>query len=184
MPISEEEMRRLINALQEAVPEEASQPGRDAVATFLAQWRAEVEAGRPIDRKVKVAESAGADMIAGVARSRITTTGEFVGKAEYRPAEQLDLLLEALGLSYVAPPMMASRFLDALARYGDDENDKVPGTVSLAPTGEAGDPSLQIDRATVDRAIEAVQPLAKLLEELSREAGVRARPLTRRQEAI
>jgi hypothetical protein len=184
MAISEDEARRLIAAILEAIPEEAFQPGRVAIAEFISQWRAEVEAGRPVDRKVKVQESPGFDELAGVPRSRTSTTGEFVGKKDYRGVEQLDMLVEALGLSFVAPQMMASRFLDAIERYRETGSDVSPVSVALAPTGEVGDPSLRVDREMVGQAAEATLPLARILEELSQEGGLRERPLTRRQDKI
>ncbi|KQM27900.1 MULTISPECIES: hypothetical protein [unclassified Sphingomonas] len=175
MAISDEEATQVIASIEKALSQESLEPGRDAIADFLQQWRAEIEAGRPIDRKLKVAESPGLDELAGVPRARTSSTGEFVGKKDYRPTEQLDLLLEALGLSFVAPPMMAARFLETVERYRVDEAKDSPTTISLAPTGEVGEPALQLDRATIDQAAEAVISLSRVLDELSRETGIRDR---------
>lgn len=175
MAISDEEANQVIAAIERALPQGSLEPGRDAIADFLQQWRAEIEAGRPIDRKLKVAESPGLDELAGVPRARTSSTGEFVGKKDFRPTERLDLLLEALGLSFVAPPMMAARFLETVERYRDAEANENPAMISLAPTGEVGDPTLQLDRATIDQAAEAVIPLSRVLDELSRETGIRDR---------
>lgn len=175
MSISDEEASQVIAAIEQAFPPESLESGRNAIADFLQQWRAEIEAGRPIDRKLKVTESPGLDELAGIPRSRTTSTGEFVGKKDFSPTERLDLLLEALGLSFVAPPMMAARFLDTVERYRVDEAQETSATISLAPTGEIGDPTLQLDRATIDQAAEAVIPLSRVLNELSREIGIRDR---------
>lgn len=175
MAISDEEANRVIAAIEQALPQESLEPGRDAIADFLQQWRAEIEAGRPIDRKLKVAESPGLDELAGVPRARTSSTGEFVGKKDYRPSERLDLLLEVLGLSFVAPPMMADRFLTTVERYRVGEASENPATISLAPMGEVGDPTLQLDRAMIDQAVEALVPLSRVLDELSRETGIRDR---------
>jgi hypothetical protein len=89
MAISDEEANQVIAAIEEAFPHESLKLGRDAIADLLQQWRAEIEAGRPIDRKLKVTERPGLDELAGVPRTRTSSTGEFVGKQDYRPAEQL-----------------------------------------------------------------------------------------------
>jgi hypothetical protein len=183
MAITDEEASQIIAAIEQALSLYSLEPDRDAIADFLQQWRAEIEAGRPIDRKLKVTESPGLDVLAGVPRARISSTGEFVGKKDYSPTEQLDLLLEALGLSFVAPPMMAARFLETVERYRVDEANENPATIFLARTEEIGDPTLRLDRATIDQATKAVIPLSRVLNELSRETSIRDRLLNAEEKA-
>ncbi|MEJ8631870.1 hypothetical protein P0F65_22955 [Sphingomonas sp. I4] len=138
MAISDEEANQLIDAIEQALPPESLEPGRDAIIDFLQQWRAEIEAGRPIDRKLKVAESPGLRRACGRAARAFQLNRRFRRQKDYRPTERLDLLLEALGLSFVAPPMMAARFLETVERYRVDEANENPATISLAPTGRSG----------------------------------------------
>lgn len=173
MAISDEEVRQVVNAITDAL--EPQESGPYAIADFLQQWHAEVAAGRPIDRKLRVAESPGLDEPADVPRARTRSTGEFVGKQDFSPTEELDLLLEALGLSFVAPPMMAARFLETVKQYRVNEETENPVTIHLAPTAEIGNPKLELDRIKIDQASQAVNQLSQVIREISREVENRDR---------
>ncbi|MES0032717.1 hypothetical protein [Mesorhizobium sp. M0040] len=184
MAITEKEAGLLISTMLGAIPEEALRPGRLSIADLISQWRAEIEAGRPVDRKLTVRQSPGLDEVAGVPRTRTSSTGEFVGKKEYSKVEQLDLLVEALGLAFIAPQMMASRFLDTIERFSSTKQDAESVSVSLAAAGGAAEPSLRVDWATIAESTEATMPLAHLLNELSQEDGLRKRAFTELRVAI
>ncbi|WAJ28512.1 hypothetical protein [Antarcticirhabdus aurantiaca] len=177
MAISEDEAQTLMDAILDAIAKQSTQPGSSTADEMIGQWRAEVEAGRPIDRKLKVRGSPGLDELAGVPRSRTTSTGEFVGKQAYLKVEQLDMLLEALGLAFIVPHMMAFRLVETIERYREPDDDAPPPWVALAKTGEVGDPSLFFDRRVAEQAAAATAPLARLIDELSRKTGLRERLL-------
>ena len=178
MAITESEAGRLISTIIEAISSEHA--GRLAVADLLSEWRAEIEAGRPIDRRLKVRQSPGLDEAGGIPQSRTSSTGEFVGKKEYTKLEQLDLLLEALGLAFIAPQMMASKFLTAIDRHCllKEGASPAPVSVSLASAGGAEVKILRVDRNVVTQSLEATSALSGLLLEISREADLRERMFT------
>ena len=184
MAITEDEAGRLISTIVEAISS-SERPERLAISELISQWRAEIEAGRPVDRRLNVRQSPGLDEVAGVPRSGTSSSGEFVGKKDYTKVEQLNLLLEALGLAFVAPQMMASNFLDAIERCRSlpEGVADAPFSVSLASSGGVEAKTLQIDRNTVTQSVEATAPLATLLKELSQEDGLRTRTFTRPQDA-
>ena len=185
MAINDDEAGLLISTIVKEISS-LEQPGRLAIADLISQWRAEIKTGRPVDRKLKVRQSPGLDELAGVSRSGTSSTGEFVGKKEYTKVEQLDSLLEALGLAFVAPQMMASKFLDAIERYGLLKKGvtAAPVSVSLETAGGVEESTLLVDRKTVMQSVEATASLTALLNELSQEDGLRARAVIPPQEAI
>lgn len=186
MAIDETEADLLIAALVEAIPADALQSARHAVGDLISQWRAEIEAGRPVDRKLKVRQSPGLDELVGIARSGTTYTGEFVGKAEYSKFEQLDLLVEALGLVFAAPQMMASRLLDTVRYYRSSQGVGAtePLSIEFAGTGETETPALSIDETIVTQSIKATASLTVLLDEISRVGALKERTFTQRPKAI
>ncbi|WP_156936455.1 hypothetical protein [Mesorhizobium sp. LNJC384A00] len=176
MAISEGEARSLIETILKTLAENAVPGDRRAIDDLIAQWHAEIEAGRPVDRKLKVRISPGLDVVAEVPRSRTAATGEFVGKKDYSQIEQLDLLLEALGLAFVAPQMMASKLLETILQFARDGGAQAaaPVTVFLATLGEA-EGLRQIDSVIAQEAAVRTQELANIIAELSEEKGLKRR---------
>ncbi|ESY44736.1 hypothetical protein X747_05405 [Mesorhizobium sp. LNJC384A00] len=174
--ISEGEARSLIETILKTLAENAVPGDRRAIDDLIAQWHAEIEAGRPVDRKLKVRISPGLDVVAEVPRSRTAATGEFVGKKDYSQIEQLDLLLEALGLAFVAPQMMASKLLETILQFARDGGAQAaaPVTVFLATLGEA-EGLRQIDSVIAQEAAVRTQELANIIAELSEEKGLKRR---------
>lgn len=70
MPISEEEAGRLISHIELTVREVASDPRMRGITELIDQWRADVEAGRPIERKLLVVRSPNVDGLIEAPRSR------------------------------------------------------------------------------------------------------------------
>jgi len=181
MAISEDEALRLVQHIEKTARQVAEQPAMRGVAELINQWRADVEAGRPIERKLSVKQSPGLDVLSDTPRSRSTTSGDFVGREEYNNVEQLDMLVGALGLAFIAPPMMSGRLLDTIARFGGlaGEQEHSDPFVNLAgvETTEASSKATPISREMVAQSREAVEALAKLLSEISHEADLTPRRL-------
>ncbi|MBX9829561.1 MAG: hypothetical protein K2Y27_31795 [Xanthobacteraceae bacterium] len=185
MAISEDEARRLIATILEALARDAEPEGRRAIDDLVAQWHAEIEAGRPVDRKLKVNVSPGLDVVADVPRSRTVATGEFVGKKDFSQLEQLDLLLEALGLAFVAPQMMANKVIETVQQFAvaDSVRTAVPVTVFLTAAGDV-EGARQIDNAVVVESAMRTRHLANIIAELSEEMGLSRRAVRSRVEAV
>jgi len=177
MAISDDEARRLINHLEQTVREAASQRDKPGIAEIINQWRADVEAGRPVERKLKVRQSPGLDVLTETPRSSRMSSGEFVGTEDYSPIEQLDMLVSALGVALVAPQMMARRFMDAITTFSGPGTkglyDPVVRLVGVADTDEPeGDAPARISRASIDQSRELTGALDKLLREIVKEADL------------
>ncbi|MGX9574196.1 hypothetical protein [Mesorhizobium sp. f-mel] len=183
MAISEDEARSLIATILKALAKDAAPGDRRAIDDLIAQWHAEIEAGRPVDRKLKVRTSPGLDVVADVPRSRTTATGEFVGKKDYGQIEQLDLLLEALGLAFIAPQMMASKLLKTVQQFAGERGVQAaaPVTVFLVAQSEIED-TRQIDAVIAEDAAVRTQDLANIIAELSEETGIKPRAVRARVE--
>lgn len=171
MAISDDEAKRLIKHLEGTAREAAEQQNKPGITEILNQWRMDVEAGRPVERKLKVRQTPGLDVLTGAPRSSTTSSGEFVGTEDYSPIEQLDMLVSALGLALVAPQMMARRFMDAIANFsGLSEKglyDPVVRLVGVADTDEPeGDAPARISRTSIDQSRELTGSLDKLLREI------------------
>ncbi|ESX02329.1 hypothetical protein NKJ16_29535 [Mesorhizobium sp. M0179] len=184
MAISEDEAASLIVLIERTVREVAGKPDTQGIIDMMNQWRSDVEAGRPVERKLSVRQSPGLDELAGAPRSRTTTSGDFVGREDYSKVEQLDMLIAALGVAYVAPQMMATRFLDTIVSCSEQARQKaqfepIAHFVGVGDTEESrAAPS--ISRTTIMQSREATMPLARLLDEITREAELTPRLLSDR----
>ncbi|MER9629621.1 hypothetical protein [Mesorhizobium sp. M0296] len=185
MAISEDEARSLIATILKKLAEDAAPGDRRAIDDLIVQWHAEIEAGRPVDRKLKVSISPGLDIVAEVPRSRTAATGEFVGKKDYSQLEQLDLLVETLGLAFVAPQMMASKLLETVQQFAGEGGVQAaaPVTVFLAAPGEVED-ARRIDTVIAKEAAARTQELANIIAELSEEKGLKPRAVRARVEVL
>lgn len=176
MPITEDDARNLIPKIEAAVREAASGADKQGVINLLKQWRAEVEAGRSIDRKLSVQKSPGLDELAGVPRSSTTSSGEFVGKEDYTSIEQLDMLVETLGLAFIAPQMMASRFFEAVMDFSPQKSkDDTELCVKLAEDEGEVSFKYKIDRRIIEDSLEATKALGEILKEISKEGKLKDR---------
>lgn len=171
MAISDDEARRLIKHLERTAREAAELQNKPGITEIINQWRVDVEAGRPVERKLKVSQSPGLDVLTGAPRSSTTSSGEFVGTEDYSPIEQLDMLVSALGLALVAPQMMARRFIDAITNFSDPGTkgryDPIVRLVGVADTGEPeAEAPARISRESIDQSRELTGALDKLLREI------------------
>ena len=181
MPISEDEADLLISHIEETVREVASDPRMRGITGLIDQWKADVEAGRPIERKLRVQRSPGVDGLIEAPGSRSTTSGDFVGKEEYTKFEQLDMLVLSLYLAFLAPSIMSERLLDTIGKYGgvQDQQEKLDPVIDLlgvAPT-DASRTSSRISRETIAQSKESTKKLATLLNEIIEEAELTPRRL-------
>lgn len=177
MTISNDEATKLINFIEEKVRGEATEQDKAGITDIINQWRSDMEVGRQVERKVAVRQGPGLDAIAEVPRSRRATSGDFVGREDYEPTEQLNMLLGALGIAYLAPQMMAQRFMQAIEDFGgiDDDAEAVPD-VRLVGVGEIGGPDEgglpKISRANIEQSRVKTNDLSSLLYEISKEAEI------------
>ncbi|WP_241231305.1 hypothetical protein [Sphingomonas koreensis] len=177
MAITDDEARRLIEHLELTVREAATQQDRPGITEIINQWRADVEAGRPVERKLTVRQSPGLDALTTTPRSSTTSSGEFVGTEDYSAIEQLDMLVTALGVALVAPQMMARRFMDAITTFSGPDSkglyDPVVRLVGVADTDEPdGDGPARISRTSIDQSRQLTGALDKLLREIIEEADL------------
>ncbi|NBC37811.1 hypothetical protein GTZ99_14745 [Novosphingobium sp. FSY-8] len=189
MAISEDEAAKLIAHIETTLREVASDPRYAGIIDLLNQWRSDVEAGRRVDRKLPVHQSPGVDVLTEVPRSRTTTSGEFVGKEDYTAIEQLDLLVAALGVAFLAPQMMATRFLNAITTYGGDSGAKIAHEnpqIHLVGVGDTGavDSGPRISSNAIAQSRDAVMTLARLLDEVTQEGNLTARNLSAEAEIV
>ncbi|MEY8143099.1 hypothetical protein [Falsihalocynthiibacter sp. CO-5D18] len=177
MVISEDDADRLIATILDALTDKNLEPNGSGVNDLIGQWRAEIESGRAIDRKLTYKQSPGLDEVSGTPRSGTSTSGDFVGKEEFTKVEQFDLLIETLGLAFMAPQMMASRFLDNIEKFSSPENSgkAEPTKISLADGGDSEGAVRHINRENVAQSAAATDQLGKLLQELAKEAGLKLR---------
>lgn len=187
MAISDDDTRRLIAHLEQATREAAAEQQKPGITAIINQWRADVEAGRAVERKLKVRQSPGLDVLTETPRSSTTSSGEFVGTEPYSPIEQLDMLVAALGVALVAPQMMARRFMDTITSFsGHDAKglyDPVVRLVGVADTDEPeGDAPARVSRASIDRSRELTGALDKLLREIMANAELPQRDLPTAEE--
>ena len=122
MPISEDEAGRLIEIIERTVRGAAGHSR--GIMRLIDQWKADVEAGRPVERKLRVRQSPDADGLIEGPRSRSKSRGDFVGKEDFTNVEQLDMLVDALGLAFLAPYMMSKRLLDTIENNGAEQNQR------------------------------------------------------------
>ncbi|MDE0532815.1 MAG: hypothetical protein OXI01_15410 [Albidovulum sp.] len=179
MPISEAEADRLISHFEFNVREVANDPRMQGITGLVDQWKADVEAGRPIERKLTARRSPGLDGLIEAPSSPSTTSGDFVGTEEYTKLEQLDMLVVALYLAFLAPSVMSERLLDTIARFSGNQNqqettDPVIDLLGIVPT-DASRMSSRISRETIAQSKESTAKLATLLNEIIEEAELTPR---------
>ncbi|WP_103174902.1 hypothetical protein [Paracoccus sp. SY] len=183
MAISNDEATRLIHHIELTVRDVATEQSKAGIVDIINQWRSDIEAGRQIERKLTVRQSPGLDMVAEAPRSRGTSSGEFVGKQDYTPIEQLDMLVAALGIAFIAPKMMAKRFIDAITDFNSiDTKGQHEPAVHLVGVGETDEPGpdrqARVSRGSIVQSHEQTVDLAKLLQEISKEADLSHRKFT------
>ncbi|TPK63693.1 hypothetical protein FJ546_13290 [Mesorhizobium sp. B2-4-19] len=174
MAISEDEAKRLVDYLDNTVRELATEPETQGIINLLNQWRSDVEAGRPVERRLTVRESPGLDELADVPRTRTTTSGDFIGKKDYSTIEQLDMLVAALGIALIAPQMMATRFLGVIASSSTEKGlgESPYVNIHLVGVGDTGETEATppISRASIAQSRAATTDLGRLLAEISKES--------------
>lgn len=182
MAISEIEAADLIKHIEKTVRSAAEQPEYHGILDLLNQWRSDVDAGRSIERKLSVRQSPGLDVLSETPRTRATAKGDFVGKEDYNALEQLELLVSALNLAYVAPKMMAERFLDMVAASSGEADPKasVDVVVEFVGVGETDAAATRqtISRAGIAQSHETTKGLSDLLAEIAQDAGFKPRTMS------
>lgn len=173
MPIEEAEAEKIIVHIEKVIREFSTDPDKQGILDILNQWRSDVEAGRPVEQKIRVRQSPGLDVLAGTPQTRATKSGDFVGKKDYSKIEQLDMLITALGLAFIAPQMMARYFLDTINKNIDSEDGKLEenAKIHLISIGDTAERELisPITFEKISQSQNATQRLTRLLVEISRE---------------
>jgi hypothetical protein len=126
--------------------------------------QAEIAEGRPVLRKVRVADGE-ADRLTGMKRVSSGTSAELTGSERYTAVEALSLTTEALALVFVSPVQMASKVMSTLSKFSAVGVDDV--SIKFAAEKEYdSSPVLELDALTINAAVEAAVPLANVLGEL------------------
>lgn len=180
MDISEEEAIKLIAHIERTMREASSEPNLHGIINILNQWRADVDAGRQVERRLIVSQSPGLDKIAEVPRSRSPVSGEFVGKEEYTPHVQLDMLVNALAIAFIAPPMMAQRFINAITEYSEATVQTEP-VIHLVGVGEKdgteASSSSKISHKNIAQTRQKTSAITSILMEISKDENLAKRNL-------
>lgn len=185
MRIDEDDAEQLISLIERAVREITSDRGMQGITELIDQWKADVEAGRPVERKLSVPQSPVHDAVPDTPHVPSKTRGDFIGKEEFTNLEQLEMLVDALCLAFLAPSMMSRRILDTIETSGwkRDQQDE-PGPVAYLlgdPTADPSPSSVPISRMTVAQSHESTEGLAALLGEIVQDAGLTSRRLVDRE---
>lgn len=125
--VTEEEAAELVDRLLAELVERSSlDVGRTPQEGLVNAVQAEIAAGVPVQVKLKVKnEQSVDDPIAGARSTEGSARGEFIQRRDYTSLEQLEILVEALRLAAVAPPLMASQLFSTLREFSP------PGTVPV-----------------------------------------------------
>ncbi len=173
-PEAEKLLANLDSELRQAIPElvvipdlfEGTWEDPIIVLDFI---QAEVAEGRPVVRKVRVANGE-VDRITGQERASHGASVELTGSQPYTSVEQLALTTEALALAFVSPVQMASKLLSTLSDFRDQDGDDI--SVKFAAKKEQlPEPAFELDALQVDIARGATRPLAIELKKLSDSVG-------------
>ena len=144
--------------------------------TNLDMIQAEIDEGRPVVRKVRVADG-DVDRLTGSPRASSGSSAELTGSQPYTSIEALALTTEALALVYVSPVQMASKLISTLSKYSKQEVSDI--SVKFAAKKEQlSSPVLELDAQTVDEAMFAAGPIATVLGEISKSLDETALDLT------
>ena len=179
MPVSDDEAERLISHIVETVRGVAGESSMRGITELIDQWKADVEAGRPIERKLRIQPSPSLVEFADTRRSRSATSGDFIGKEDYTILEQLDMLVVSLYLAFLVPSMMSERLLGTIEKYGrtKDQQEKSDPIIHLlgVATTDVSSTSPRISHETIAQSNESTEKLATLLNEIVQEAGLTPR---------
>lgn len=134
---------------------------------FLNAVSAEIALGKPVPVRLKLRrEQVIQDPVAGERRAEGTSRGDFIQRQEFTPREKLLILLESLGLTMVAPPLMAQRILgtlNALSAEADVAAFRLAD--DLTPS-----PQRLVALSEVDEAVEQAKALRNILEKIREDA--------------
>jgi hypothetical protein len=175
MAVTEDEAGHLIEHIEKTVREAAESQDKPAILNLLNQWRADVEAGRPVERKITVKLSPGLDVLASEARSRTSSSGDFVGKEDFTNSEQLNMLVTALRIAFIAPQMMAARFLDVITAFSGSDGNEGQFSPPVHMVSDIADIEIKpdlISRDNIAQSRSQTDFLNELLVEISQEAGL------------
>lgn len=117
--MTEEEAKQIVEQLlAELAQRHVLSRGRTPQDGLVNAFHAEIAAGLPVQIKLKVKnEEVVDDPIAGTRTTEGSARGEFIQRRDYTSLEQLEILVEALRLAAVAPPLMASRLFSTLREF-------------------------------------------------------------------
>lgn len=177
MPVTEEEAERLIGVIINTIGSTPHLSDNLIVSDLVSQWRSEVEAGRQIEKKLKVRENPRYQFDSGPSKSRPESSGEFIGRDDYKQIERLNLLINTVNLIFVVPEKMAFNVFDTIKRIKSekDEEESDNFSIFLAGIGDGGEPKLEINQESIAEWGDEGEALAKLVREISGEISSKAR---------
>lgn len=122
--MTEEEAKQIVEQLlAELAQQYILVGGRTPQDGLVNAVHAEIAAGLPVQVKLKVkSEEVVDDPIVGARTTEGSARGEFIQRRDYTSLEQLEILVAALRLAAVAPPLMASRLFSTLEEFSPSGN--------------------------------------------------------------
>jgi hypothetical protein len=143
---------------------------------FLRAIEAEIEAGKPVQVTLRVrSEGSVDDPIAGSSRKVETSSGEFIQRQEYSPREKLEILVNGLNLTAIAPPLLARRFAATIEQLSDPRH----FDVLRFGDDQTVDPRRNLAKTSIAAEVAVTSTLRNILEEVLRELSDRPAALAR-----
>lgn len=172
---TDQEIKELIDQIESAVRKSAID--YQGIIRLIDQWKADVEFGRPVERRLSIRRSYDSHSYTDTGRSESRTSGDFIGKEDYSSLEQLEMMVVALGLAFLAPHMMSKRVLDTISKYSGDQQqdqqerklDPIVRFLGVATT-ETSQGSTDISHSTIEQSQQSTIALADILNEIGEEA--------------
>lgn len=164
--MTEAEASELFDKLLATLRERRNGLSSEGRSDFLKAIEAEIDAGKPVQVKLKVrGEKVVSDPVVGVRSSGATASGEFIQRQEYSSVEKLEILVNGLALATVTPPLMAQKFVNILDVHGPGETNI---RVRLGDD-QADSANYEIDEGYVQDTVHQTAVLKELLAEISQE---------------
>jgi hypothetical protein len=177
MPVTEEDAERLIGLIIKTIEDTPLLSENLIVSDLINQWRSEVEAGRQVEKKLRVKENPRYQFDAGSSKGRPESSGEFIGRIDYKQFEQLEILINTLNLIFVVPEKMAFKVYDTISRIKKENEEGEGGylSISLAGAGDSIDSKLDINLESIVEWAEGNGDISRLIREISDEIGSKVR---------
>ena len=172
--MNENEAGELFEKLLSTLRERREDQKPDERDDYLKAIEAEIDAGKPVQVKLKLrGETSVNDPVVGGRQSGATSSGEFIQRQDYTAREKLAILVNGLALATIAPPLMARKFVEIVAGLSDQGAD----TRLQMGDDQTNDPRRTIDEQSISIQVEQTAMLGKLLAEVRHALDGRSSPI-------